>query len=92
MAIHIKLPPSFGSSKRPKMELIMESVLSRGPLWKNTHYIECSSSGEIIKGWNGQPHCQELEISLSALGAKLEYTPTHAGHLAPLTLVACHPG
>ena len=32
MAVRIKLPPSFGSSKWPKMELIMESVLSRGPL------------------------------------------------------------
>ena len=92
MAICIKLPPSFGSSKRSKTELIVELVLSRGPLWKNTHYIEHSSSGEIVKGWNGQPLCQELEISLCALGAKLEYTPTHPGHPAPLTLVACHPG
>ena len=92
MAIHIKLPPSFGSSKQPKMELIMKSVLSRGPLWKNTHYVEHSSSSKIVKGWNGQPLCQELEICLCALGAKLEYTPTHSGHLAPLTLAACHPG
>ena len=92
MAICIKLLPSFGSSKRPKMELIMESVLSRGPLWKNTYYMECNSSGKIIQGWNGQPLCQELEISLCALGAKLEYMPTHPGHLAPLTLVACRPG
>ena len=91
MAICIKLPPSFGSSKQLKTELIIESVLSRGPLWKNTHYIECSSSSEIIKGWNRQPLCQELEISLSAPGAKLEYTPTHTGHPAPLTLVACRP-
>ena len=69
----------------------MESVLSRGPLWKNTHYVEHSSSGEIVKGWNRQPLCQELKISLSALGAKLEYMPTHTGHLALLTLAACHP-
>ena len=69
----------------------MESVLSRGPLWKNTHYVERSSSGEIVKGWNGQPLCQELEISLCAPGAKLEYMPTHAGHPAPLTLAACRP-
>ena len=91
MAIHIKLLPSFGSSKQPKMELIVESVLSKGPLWKNTHYVERSSSGEIIKGWNGQPLCQELEISLCAPGAKLEYMPTCAGHPALLTLVACRP-
>ena len=91
MAICIKLPPSFGSSKQPKMELIMESVLSRGPLWKNIHYVECSSGGEIVKGRNRQPLCQELEISLCAPGAKLEYMPTCPGHLAPLTLAACHP-
>ena len=34
----------------------------------------------------------ELEISLCAPGAKLEYTPTHPGHPAPLTLAACCPG
>ena len=78
MAIRIKLPPSFGSSKQPKTELIVESVVSRGSLWKNTHYIECSSSSEIIKGWNGQPLCQELEISLCALGQSLSTHPlTH---------------
>ena len=92
MAIRIKLPPSFGSSKQPKMELIVESVLSRGPLWKNTHYVERSSSSKIVKGWNGQSLCRELEISLCAPGVKLEYTPTCVGHPAPLTLAACHPG
>ena len=91
MSICIKLPPSFGSSKQPQTELIMESVLSRGPLWKSTHYVERSSSGEIVKGQNGQPLCQELEISLCAPGAKLEYMPTHSGHPAPLTLAACCP-
>ena len=92
MAICIKLPPCFSSSKWPKMELIVESVLSRGPLWKNTHFVECNSSGEIIPGQTGQPLCQELVISLCALGAKLEYTPTWPGHGAPLTLAACHSG
>ena len=32
MAIQIKLLPYFGSSKRTKYKLIMEAVLSRGPL------------------------------------------------------------
>ena len=54
--------------------------------------MECNSSGEIIQGQTGQPLCQELEISLCAPGAKLEYTPTHPGHPAPLTLAACCPG
>ena len=61
MAIQIKLLPCFGSSKWPKMELIMESVLSRGPLWKNTHFMEHNSNGKVIPGQDGQPLCQELE-------------------------------
>ena len=91
MTIHIKLPPCFGSSKWPKMELIVESVLSRGPLWKNTNFVECNSSGEIIPGQTGQPLCQELIINLGAPGAKLQYTSTGSGHAPPLILAACHP-
>ena len=64
MAIWIKLPPCFGSSKRTKYELIMEAVLSRGPLWHNTNYVEHKNNGEVIVSWNGQPLCQELEVSL----------------------------
>ena len=64
MAIQIKLPPCFGSSKCTKMELIMEPILSRGPLWHNIHYVECKSDGDIIVGWDGQPLCQELEVIL----------------------------
>ena len=69
----------------------MESVLSRGPLWKNTHFVECNSNGEIIPGQTGQPLCQELIINLGAPGAKLQYTSTGSGHAPPLTLAACHP-
>ena len=43
-------------------------------------------------GWDGQPLCQELEVSLCPPGGRLEYMPTGAGHLPPLTLVACRPG
>ena len=74
------------------MELIVESVLSRGPLWKKTHFVERNSSGEIIPGQTGQPLCQELGINLGAPGAKLEYRPTGPGHAPLLTLAACHPG
>ena len=88
MVIHIKLPPCFGSSKQSKMELIVESVLSRGPLWKNTNFMECNSSSEIIPGQTGQ----ELVISLGAPQTKLEYTPTGPGCASPLTLTVCHPG
>ena len=64
MAIWIKLLPCFGSSKHTKYELIMEAVLSRGPLWYNTNYVECKNNGEVIVSWNSQPLCQELEVSL----------------------------
>ena len=70
----------------------MESVFSRGPLWKNVHFVECNSSGEIIPGQAGKPLCQELIISLGAQGAKLKYMPTSPGCVLPLTLAACHPG
>ena len=74
MAIRIKLLPCFSSSKWPKTELIVESVLSRGPLWKNTHFVECNSSGEIIPGQTRQPLCQELVISLCAVGKARVHT------------------
>ena len=70
----------------------METVLSRGPLWQNIHYMERKSNGEIFVGWDSQPICQELEVSLCPPGGKLEYRPTGTGHLPPLTLAACRPG
>ena len=91
MAIRIKLLPCFGSSKWLKTELIMETVLSRNPLWLNTHFVDHKSNGEAIVGRDGQPLCQEMEISLCAPGGKLEYTSNHPGHPSPLTLVAFHP-
>ena len=70
----------------------METILSRGPLWQNIHYVERKSNGEIIVGRDGQPLCQELEVSLCPPGGKLEYMPTGTGHPLPLTLAACNPG
>ena len=64
MAIWIKLPPCFSSSKCTKYKLIVEAVLSRGPLWHNTNYMECKNNAEVIVLWNSQPLCQELEVSL----------------------------
>ena len=89
MAVQIKLQPCFGSSKCTKCELIVEAILSRGPLWQNVHYVECKSNGKVIIGRDNQPLCQELEISL---GGRLEYTPTGTGHWPLLTLAVCHPG
>ena len=57
MAIQIKLPLCFGSSKHTKYELIVEAVLSRGPLWQNVHFMECKSNGKVIVGWDGQLLC-----------------------------------
>ena len=53
--------------------------------------MECKSNGEIIIGWDSQPLCQELEVSLCSPDRKLGYMPTGAGHPPPLTLAACHP-
>ena len=83
MAIWIKLPPCFGSSKRTKYELIMEAILFRDPLWQNVHYVEHKSNGEVIVERDSQPLCQELEVSLCPPGGMFEYTPTGAGHLPP---------
>ena len=91
MAIRIKLLPCFGSSKCIKYELIMEAVLSRGPLWQNVHFVEHKNNGKVIVGWDSQPLCQELEVSLCPPGRRLEYMPTGAGHLHLLTLAVCHP-
>ena len=79
MAIRIKLPPCFGSSKCTKYELIVEAVLSKGPLWQSVHYVERKSNGEVIIGWDGQPLCQELEISLSPLAEGLSTHPLVQG-------------
>ena len=91
MAVCIKLLPSYGSSKQPKTELIEEPVLSRGPLWKNVHFVECNSSGNIILGKSGQTLCQELIISLSVPGSKIDYNPTSTGCAPPLTVMVCAP-
>ena len=79
MTIRIKLPPCFGSSKHTKYELIMEAVLSRGPLWQNVNYVERKSNGEVIIGWDGQPLCQELEVSLCPPAGGLSTHPQVQG-------------
>ena len=91
MPVRVKMPSCFGSSKRPKTELMWEPALQRGPLWKNIHYVEHNLSGELVKGTTGKPLCQELLINLTSPLGKLEYTPTGRGHQPPLTLAACHP-
>ena len=49
------------------------------------------ASSKVVMGKNSQPLCQELEVSLCSPGRKVSYTPTGAGHVAPLTLAACRP-
>ena len=51
--------------------------------------MEHNSSGDIIPGKYGQALCQELIISLSTLGSKIDYTPTGTGCAPPLTVMAC---
>ena len=84
----IKLPPCFGYSKQVRTELLWEPSLLRGPLWKNTHFIELNVSGVMVPGPTGKPLCQELMVNLAGPGGKMEYTSTERGHPTPLTLVA----
>ena len=53
MAVHIKLLPCFGSSKQPKMELIMEHVLSRGPYGRIPTSYNVTPVGRSTRGRPG---------------------------------------
>ena len=92
MPVHVKLPPCFGSSKQVRTELLWEPSLLRGPLWKNTHFIERNASGVMVPGQTGKPLCQELTVNLAGPGGKMEYTSTERGRLTPLTLAVSPPG
>ena len=76
MPVCIKLLPCFGSSKQVRTELLWEPSLLRGPLWKNTHFIERNASGVMVPGLTGKPLCQELTVNLASPGGKMEYTST----------------
>ena len=92
MAIRIKLPPCFGSSKRTKYELIMEAVLSRGPLWHNVHYVEhARTMARSSYHGTANPYVRSWRSAYAPPCRRLEYMPTGAGHLPPLTLVVCAP-
>ena len=92
MPVHVKLLPCFRSSKRVRTELLWEPALLRGPLWKNTHFIERNTSGVMVPGPTGKPLCQELTVNLAGPGGKMEYMSTERGHPSPLTLAASLPG
>ena len=91
MPMHVKLPTCFGSSKWVRMELLCEPSLLRGPLWKNTYFIERNASGVMVPAQTGKPLCQELTVNLAGPGGKMEYTPTEWGCPTPLTLAASPP-
>ena len=76
MPVRVKLPPCFGSSKQVRTELLWEPSPLRGPLWKNTHFIERNASGVMVPGQTGMPLCQELTVNLAGPGGKMEYTST----------------
>ena len=90
ISVCVKMPSCFGSSKRPKRELMWELALQRGPLWKNIHYVEHNPNGELVKGASGKPLSQELLIHITGPSGKLKYTPTDQGNPTPLTLATCH--
>ena len=91
MPMHVKLLPCFGSLKRVRTELLWEPSLLRGPLWKNTHFIEHNTSRVMVPGHTGKPLCQDLMVNLAGPGGKMEYTSTERGHPPPLTLAASPP-
>ena len=74
------------------MELLWEPALLRGPLWKNTHFIECNASRVMVPGSTGKPLCQELTVNLAGPGGKLEYMSVERGRPMPLPLAAFPPG
>ena len=92
MPVRVKLLPCFGSLKQVRTELLWEPSLLRGPLWKNTHFIERNASRVMVPGQTGKPLCQELMVNLASPGGKMECTSTEWGHPTPLTLVASPPG
>ena len=92
MPMRVKLLPCFRSLKRVGTELLWEPSLLRGPLRKNTHFIEHNTSGVMVPGQTGKPLCQELTVNLAGPGGKMEYTSTEWGHPTPLTLAASPPG
>ena len=57
MAVHVRVLPCFGSSKRLRTEMLWESVLLRGPLWPNVNYEERNASGQVLLGQTGKPIC-----------------------------------
>ena len=90
MAVCVKLPPCFGSSKQSKNEMLSEAALLWGPLWPNVNYVERTTNGQAKPRPHGRPICQMLIVKLAAISSKMQYTDL--GGPAPLTLVACHPG
>ena len=87
MVTHVKLLPCFGSSKRPKTELIEEPVLIRGTLWQNIHFIEWKGNN-VYQNRAGKPICQEVTISM---GARIKYIHTGIGFIPLLMVMACTP-
>ena len=69
--------------------MLLEGILTRGPLWPNANYVERNAKGQILLGQTRKPICQEITITLVAHGKKMQYT-NPSGPL-PLTLAGCHP-
>ena len=86
----VRLPSCFGSKSRAKMEMLLESVLARGPLWLKANYVERNAKGQVLLSQGGKPICQEIMIVLVTHGKKMQYTDRNSP--SPLTLAGCHPG
>ena len=67
IAIRIKLLPCFSSSKHTKYELIVEAVLSRGPLWHNNNYVEHKNNGESLYCGTANPYIRSWRSAYAPL-------------------------
>ena len=62
MGVHLKLPPSFGP-KLDSVDLINESALCHGPIWKNADLVVCGEDRQLLLV-DGEPVAIESPIKV----------------------------
>ena len=70
MGVHLKLPPSFGP-KPDSDNLITETALSHGPIWRNTEFVLRDGNNRVVLV-NGEPMATESTIKVARVD---QYTP-----------------
>ena len=62
MGVHLKLPPSFGP-QLDSVDLINESALCHGPIWKNADLVVCGEDRQLLLV-DGEPVAIESPIKV----------------------------